>query len=171
MKNHYELKEITEALGIKRTKLQQWMSFGYVRPSIEQASGQGTRNKWSFADVVALSAFRELIKMGLSRAAASKLVNLTKVYVVDEGRNISAEDVKYKDIFQYNGPDPLEDLYTSYLVQYRHCEDSSECGIWTESDSGLKAADRVAEHLGINWSTVIILNVGDIIDRVHKELQ
>lgn len=170
MKEHFELKDITEALGIKRTKLQQWMAFGYVQPSIEQASGQGTRNIWSLADVVALAAFGELIKMGLSRSSAALLVNPKVAYEVDAKGVVKSESKYLYYVFDAN--DPLK-IYDPYLVQFKHGDETIEIVVAAESGemSALQAIQLVADKLNIKWDGILILSMDELSKKTMKALR
>ena len=163
---HYELKDIIETLSFKRTKIQQWIAYGYVRPSIEEATGSGTRNKWSFADIITLAAFGELIKMGLSRAAASKLVNLKDIFSVKSGR-VQKVEINNEEFFDIEADPFSGEIYDTYLVQFREGEVSLECGVWGD---GLTAVGKVAEDQKISWANVIVLDVGTLAKRIRKKL-
>lgn len=63
-----------ERLGLKRTMVQQWEALGYVAPSIQQASGQGTRKIWSLGDVKFMLAFQAMVAAGFSRDSAAGIL-------------------------------------------------------------------------------------------------
>lgn len=75
----YTQKDITQILGLKRTAVQQWLDRGFVAPSVESASGHGTRNLWSRGDIIDLAVFQTLLEHGFSREEASCFVKEREV--------------------------------------------------------------------------------------------
>lgn len=65
--------DIIKALCINRNCLQEWIRLGVVRPTI-RARGTGTRNRFTFDDVVKVNVFRHLVAIGIQRVHASALV-------------------------------------------------------------------------------------------------
>jgi len=55
---------LADIWGIDRNRLQNWIKAGHVAPSVQQATGTGTRNLWSVDDAYALGVFVELIGRG-----------------------------------------------------------------------------------------------------------
>lgn len=60
--------EVCERLGITYRQLDYWTTKGYVRPSVERATGPGSLRRWSHSDLEqvrhvrnAMSAPRELV--------------------------------------------------------------------------------------------------------------
>lgn len=81
----YTQKDITKILGLKRTAVQQWLDRGFVAPSVESASGHGTRNLWSRGDIIDLAVFQTLLEHGFSREEASAFIKEKEV-VNPDGR-------------------------------------------------------------------------------------
>jgi len=69
--------EIEKKLGIPRNRLQQWIDRGFVTPSIEQASGHGTKNRFSRNDLYRMELFKRLAWYGLSRKEASEYSDIS----------------------------------------------------------------------------------------------
>ena len=58
-------------LGIKRERLKDWMERNFIEPSIQKASGQGTKNIFSIYDLYKIKLFKLLVETGLPRKQAS----------------------------------------------------------------------------------------------------
>lgn len=65
--------DIQKKLGINRNTIQQWLDSGFITPSIQRSIGQGTRNRFSLADLYQIELFRRLLDLGLHRRFAAKL--------------------------------------------------------------------------------------------------
>lgn len=57
-------------LGIKRERLKDWMERNFITPSIQKASGQGTKNIFSIYDLYTIKLFEFLVENGFSREDA-----------------------------------------------------------------------------------------------------
>ena len=68
-------KEIEIITDIKRARLQRWLESGYVSPSIQVATGHGTRNLYSAFDGYKIKALKTIIDAGIKRRVASNIVN------------------------------------------------------------------------------------------------
>jgi len=58
--------------------LDSWARTGFLRPSVGEASGKGTERHYSFADVVALRAARELRERGISLQKLRRVVDYVR---------------------------------------------------------------------------------------------
>lgn len=76
--------DINNMFGIKRGSTQQAMDRGFVKPSIMQAYGKGSRNRFSVDDLFRLLLFRDLSESGLSQKQASKVASKTNFANVGE---------------------------------------------------------------------------------------
>ena len=63
----YKASRVYEITGVKRNRLQAWMERGWITPSIEEASGHGTRNVFNRKDLYFIAMFKELVARGLPR--------------------------------------------------------------------------------------------------------
>jgi len=75
MKTDFSTLDIVKALNIERERLRDWMTRGYVKPSVE-AEGQGTRAVFTAHDAYGVALFRDLVGRGFSRERASAIVKL-----------------------------------------------------------------------------------------------
>lgn len=77
--------QITKKLNINRNTLQQWLDRGLIHPSIQKASGQGTKNIFSLNDVYQIGLFQKLYQVGFTQKIASELSQNIDFANVGEG--------------------------------------------------------------------------------------
>jgi len=65
--------QITKKLKINRNTLQQWLDRGLIHPSIQKASGQGTKNIFSLNDVYQIGLFQKFCHLGFTQKIAGEL--------------------------------------------------------------------------------------------------
>jgi len=75
MKTEFSRSGVSEILGINQERFREWVSKGYIKPSIQSSSGSGTRNLFSRIDLYRIGLFRLLLASGFSRTQASVHVN------------------------------------------------------------------------------------------------
>ena len=74
-KTFYEAKDIREILGIDKNKLFYWTrTLGLLEPDIEKASGTGTSNKYSLANLIDLAVIKNMVHFGLSLNAIRRRI-------------------------------------------------------------------------------------------------
>ena len=66
--------DVEKILNIKRTRLQEWMNRGFIKPS-QASAGQGTKALFTREDLYGIQLFSELLKFGLNRDVATKIVD------------------------------------------------------------------------------------------------
>lgn len=80
--NGYTTFQIIKALNIPRERLKGWMEKGFVKPSLRQAQGKGTKALFSLLDVYSLALFKHLIEeCHFSRDAASHFSSMWLEYI------------------------------------------------------------------------------------------
>jgi hypothetical protein len=75
MKDTFSTSEVAKIFDINLNRLNNWLGSRLIVPSVEKASGHGSKNVFSFLDLFRISLFIKLINIGLSREAASEIVN------------------------------------------------------------------------------------------------
>lgn len=70
----YQTSDVERICGVKRVRLQTWLSNGWIIPSIKKASGHGTRNIFSENDLYRIVFFKQAVESGISRKAAGQFV-------------------------------------------------------------------------------------------------
>jgi hypothetical protein len=71
----FSTREVSQITGIGIPRLEVWIANGYVGPSIQKASGHGTKNIWGLVDLYDVRLFREIIDSGLSRSVANDFLS------------------------------------------------------------------------------------------------
>ncbi len=100
--------DVERILDIKRTRLQEWMDRGFIKPS-QQSQGKGTKALFSREDLYAIKLFEELLKRGFNRDNASKLTNHLVGYpILHQDRSVEW-DSDFFSIFEAS-PDAEEEL-------------------------------------------------------------
>ena len=97
--------QVVKLSGVPYANLDYWVRSGFLRPSVEEASGKGSDRTFSFRDVVALRVAQRLRVAGVSlqslRAAVHKILGLrglgsasealASTYLVSDGRIVYAK--------------------------------------------------------------------------------
>ena len=87
MREQYSTLDICKALGITRERLRDWMNRGFIKPSIQEAKGQGTKALFSRNDVYLIMLFLTLIWNGINRKESSGIIQ-------DLGEDRKSKDFK-----------------------------------------------------------------------------
>lgn len=74
MRNQYSTLDICKALGITRERIRDWINREFVKPSIQEAKGQGTKALFSRNDVYLIMLFLTLIRNGINRKESSSII-------------------------------------------------------------------------------------------------
>ncbi len=74
MKDRFSLFEVRDLLGIRRNRLQEWLSLGYIKASVKRSDGRGFRNYFSKEDLYRILLFDKLRFLGVHRTAALALI-------------------------------------------------------------------------------------------------
>jgi DNA-binding transcriptional MerR regulator len=72
--SQFQAMDVTRICGVKRNRLQAWMEQGWITPSIQKATGHGTRNIFSIEDLYSISLFKQMVESGISRAAVAEFI-------------------------------------------------------------------------------------------------
>jgi len=78
--NYYEsameflVSDVTKFTGVKRLRLHQWIERKYLSPSVQKASGHGTRNVYDEYDLYKIELFKRLITSGISRELSASII-------------------------------------------------------------------------------------------------
>ncbi len=86
MKKEFTTFDIARILNLNRNSLQTWLDGHFIKPSIQQASRQGTKNIFSREDLYQIQLFMDLLNAGFSREFARKIVSISFENVGPEKR-------------------------------------------------------------------------------------
>jgi len=76
LQHEFSTFDVAELLGIKRVALAQWLSRGYIEPSVQKARGRGGRNKFSINDLYQIKFFMRLLESGVCRNDAKMQIGI-----------------------------------------------------------------------------------------------
>ena len=82
--NEYTTPQLAELVGIPQRKLLSYIERGYISPSVQEASGHGTRRLWSFEDAVLCCAMHTLLDLFSVRAARLAAKPLQEVLLTEK---------------------------------------------------------------------------------------
>jgi DNA-binding transcriptional MerR regulator len=66
--------EVCRLVGITYRQLDHWARTGFIRPSIADARGSGTKRRYSYRDVIELKVVKSLLDAGVSLRSARRAV-------------------------------------------------------------------------------------------------
>ena len=66
MKEPFTTFDISKILDLKIDLQKDWMKRGYIEPSIQKATGQGTKNLFSIEDIYLIALFQHLVELGFA---------------------------------------------------------------------------------------------------------
>jgi len=112
MKTEFSTLDIVKALKIERERLRDWMTRGYVKPSVE-AEGQGTRAVFTAHDVYGVALFRRLVESGFSRESAGIIV---KMFMEKKGSETDRQETSYILIRESIGNDGVVEIVLSTIA-------------------------------------------------------
>ena len=101
----YLLSAFCEKTKTKPGRLQEWMGEGWITPSVQEATGSGTRNIFNDADIFAVELLKVMITLGIPRKYAGEV---TKEFQEDksyekltdsEAKNGKTSDMAFVEIY------------------------------------------------------------------------
>jgi hypothetical protein len=83
MKEPFTTFDISKILDLKIDLQKDWRKRDYIEPSIQKATGQGTKNLFSIEDIYLIALFQHLIELGFAReVAAGRIKSIKNVHVI-----------------------------------------------------------------------------------------
>lgn len=167
--------DVERICEIKRNRLEVWMKAGWITPSIQVASGHGTRNIFHETDLVVILIFKHFVETGMSRKWIGELKGHIDKVLVEElkgnkstiERLLRAEPIPHKTWLYYLiHPTELIPFQTVmvpeadlYYLFYRK-------GGKVVSSGALTAAQRVDSDdvIGINLHKII----SKVVDKIEQ---
>jgi hypothetical protein len=94
--NTYLLSDVCEKTKTKPGKLQAWMGEKWITPSVQKATGSGTRNIFNDGDIFAIQMLKVMIELGIPRKFAGEVARefqKNKIYKkLTDGETKSADE-------------------------------------------------------------------------------
>ena len=133
MADKFYANDIERILKVKRQRLEAWQERGYFSPSIQKASGPGTRNIYSRGDLYGIWLFERLLYIGVPRKVLGELINSTDWENLEKtGYNFAEVHVGISDEngakFEYGGEEfsknppfiqPEDDADAHFIINIR----------------------------------------------------
>jgi DNA-binding transcriptional MerR regulator len=95
--------DVEKICGVKRNRLQVWLEKGWIVPSIEKASGHGSRNIFSEEDLYNILLFKQLVENGLSREAVAE-IKVPLLELIEEYQKTVDKLKEYKKVLVSDTP-------------------------------------------------------------------
>ena len=95
MLDEFYASDVTKITEVKLNRLQPWMERGWITPSIQKATGHGTRNIFSLSDLLNIAFFKKAVESGLSRKAISQLIKPFNDYLLPEIKSIHEGKISF----------------------------------------------------------------------------
>ena len=115
MNTFYSTFDVEKYLGIKRTRLQEWMNLKFVRPS-QASPGQGQKALFSIEDLYGIRLFKELLSFGLNRKIASDIAYWVLGFPMQIQEKSADWGQDFLNIYAYYKTENSTEL--SYLYDY-----------------------------------------------------
>ena len=141
----FRTKEVAEITGIGIPRLEVWIANGWVGPTIQKASGHGSKNIWDLADLYDVRLFREIVESGLSRSVANDFLSQGVL-----SGDIDPEDVRFVLYIRERGRIVPAIIYESDL---------------------LDVLDKVLSENNLNPDNIFIFNFAKIVEEVDSILK
>jgi len=77
--------EAADKLGVRIERLRDWINRKYIIPDIEQASGRGTKGRFSRSGLCQIKVFDHLIQRGFSRLVATGMARVVTAHEKEKG--------------------------------------------------------------------------------------
>ncbi|MFC1607137.1 hypothetical protein ACFL47_04120 [Candidatus Latescibacterota bacterium] len=174
--------DIAYILEMPRERLQEWVKKGFIKPSIETAKGQGTKNLFSYWDLIGFALFDKIVDKlkGGSRTVAKAYIEKWQ----EETHDISLQDRMKVKIFCVAETDillgPVYDnegeeiglkkfppvIKASVIEKFNIDDVKDILGI----SSSLSSLGRLGDDYE-DWQDIHLYNVGSIIKHVEAPMQ
>ena len=167
----YSTLDIVKKLDIPRERLREWIDRGFIVPSIERSSGQGTKNLFSRKDVYLIALFEKFLVSGISRKMAARLIQDYKKNYENEAKNIKTGEIIPLGyiLYRYSIKDKMVKINTIGLQKDAHLKmDISTGQIYYEFDDNKKtlkikeSMKKMSIPVGEDWDTITLINLDKI---------
>jgi DNA-binding transcriptional MerR regulator len=91
--------DVEKLLGIKRTRLQEWIDRGFIKPS-QASDGKGTKALFSRSDLYGIRLFVALLDLGFNRGAAAEIIDWVLGRPILKQEKSAKWDSDYLNIFR-----------------------------------------------------------------------
>ncbi len=139
--NEFTTIDIQRLLHVERQRLREWIDRGFVIPSVQRASGVGTKNIFNQWDVYGIEMFRLLIETGFNRSSAAQVYRSWwtefRNYPIDYRHKLSIALMVHNLIPKQQNSDEMFDELCTYFVLKEELEDRGLEPVARENFPGL----------------------------------
>jgi hypothetical protein len=107
--------DIQKKLEIKRDRLKEWLALGYIKPSIQQSEGVGTKNLFSRSDLYLIGLLDALIHFQVPRVTAA--VAITGVKGLEKVNPEILKDLYYINLIGIQDTDDEMSFEVSFIIK------------------------------------------------------
>lgn len=79
-REEFSIADAAAITGVASNHIQQWIDLGWVKPSIQQASGEKTRDIFNRVDIYNIAYLKKIKASGFSRKLAHEKINIYAVH-------------------------------------------------------------------------------------------
>ncbi len=172
----FQASDIQRICGVKRLRLHQWMEEGFISPSIQRASGHGTRNVWSKSDLYRILLLKRLIENGFHRKAAATILNsidFEEVHKTLDGEYLrgqgskkwfsSREDLWLVICREWSDGDDQKTYYFAYPYWAVRTSPGFE-------SRTLDVRLKIAKDHQFAWDDAVIINIAKLVEKVDAKM-
>jgi len=149
--------DVVRITNTKRNSLQAWLDRGFIKPSIQEAKGSGSRNVFSEIDLNKIILFKRLLEAGLARKVAANCINADNLERVIQEGNSSFTSL-------YSSTE-RESLFVAFLFPKADQEGSCTAQLVALEDF----LDLEDDFVGVHCA--FFLNLSDVIEEVRSKTQ
>jgi hypothetical protein len=169
---------VTKITGVKLNRLQPWMERKFITPSIEVASGHGTRNRFNRADLYKIATLKKLVEGDFHRKVAANIVSAAFMGMKtnqDQKRAESGEG-GIKSVFWFVIISQQEGRTRTITDSFLHspldvCFGKNDKGEIIEQDPMVQLNEKIIDGFEKGGDDVFILNLSKIIDEVDSKIK
>ena len=127
MKTSFTTFEIKKIFEIPQGRLREWIDGGFITPSIQKASGHGTKNLFSKIDLYGIRVFMQMIDSGVNRHIAGTFYAHISTHVKQE---YFTRTNKYY-VLHFDKDDPFDIGFSNHLYDLSQV-DFDSFGEWNK---------------------------------------
>jgi len=158
--------EVTKITGVKLNRLQPWMERGFIEPSIQKATGHGTRNIFSRDDLYKIQLFKEMVEKGISRKLAAENLSIVAWSEIEEKSRVKNLWIAICQSY-LEGEVRGVSRWITFPEKYAHQRSSSQ----PVPSRNAKFIEKTMWDLLPGADEVMLINFSKIKERVDKKIE
>lgn len=145
------MSDVTAITEVSRDRCEKWMQEGYIIPSVQRASGRGTRNVFSIIDLYLIELFKHMTKAGTGwprKVAAGFLRAIDQDQIAEVSKYMVMSEMLIATTVS-----KTSDLFEQIHEAYRNADKEKA---WSLADEKQKYDELLANERGIRVFIVFI---------------